>query len=88
MVGVATGKAIAQHSDFLRAVLRGRRMAVDYIYAHPDESAAIVAKAYDLDAAVAKAAIHNLIARGNVSKNRSSYGSPRHGPRFPNTVAW
>ena len=62
VVGVATGKAISQHGAFLRAVLRGRRLAVDYIYAHPDESAAIVAKAYDLDLTAAKAAIRNLIA--------------------------
>ncbi|MGZ5947838.1 MAG: ABC transporter substrate-binding protein, partial [Caulobacteraceae bacterium] len=40
VVGVATGKAVAQHGDFLRAVLKARRMAVEYMYAHPDESAA------------------------------------------------
>jgi NitT/TauT family transport system substrate-binding protein len=62
VVGVATGKAIAQHGDFLRAVLRGRRMAVEFMYAHPDEAAAIVAKAYSLDLPTAKAAIHNLTA--------------------------
>ncbi len=61
VVGVATGKAIAQHGDFLRAVLKARRMAVEYIYAHPDEAAAIVAKAYNLDPTVAKQAIHNLV---------------------------
>ena len=64
VVGVATGKAIAQHGAFLRAVLKARRMAVEYIYAHPDESAAIVAKAYNLDPAVARQAIHNLIRPG------------------------
>ena len=64
VVGVATGKAMAQNGEFLKAVLRGRRMAVEYIYAHPDESAAIVAKAYNLDLPTAKAAIHNLIAPG------------------------
>ena len=64
VVGVATGKAIAEHGDFLRAVLKARRMAVEYIYAHPDESAAIVAKAYNLDPGVAKQAVHNLIAPG------------------------
>jgi NitT/TauT family transport system substrate-binding protein len=64
VVGVATGKAIAQHGDFLRAVLKARRMAVEYIYAHPDESAAIVAKAYNLDPAVARQAIHNLVQPG------------------------
>jgi len=61
VVGVATGKAIAEHGAFLRAVLKARGMAVQYIYAHPDESAAIVAKAYNLDPAVAKQAIRNLI---------------------------
>jgi NitT/TauT family transport system substrate-binding protein len=64
VVGVATGKAIAQHGDFLRAVLKARRMAVEYIYAHPDESAAIVAKAYNLDPMVAKQAILNLTRAG------------------------
>jgi NitT/TauT family transport system substrate-binding protein len=64
VVGVATGKAIAQHGEFLRAVLKARRMAVEYIYAHPDEAAAIVAKAYNLELPVAKAAIRNLTAPG------------------------
>jgi NitT/TauT family transport system substrate-binding protein len=64
VVGVATGRAIAQHGDFLRAVLKARRMSVEYIYAHPGESAAIVAKAYGLDPAVARQAIDNLIKRG------------------------
>ncbi len=64
VVGVATGKAIAQHGDFLRAVLKARRMAVEYIYAHPDESAAIVAKAYNLDPMVARQAIGNLTRAG------------------------
>ena len=62
VVGVATGAAIAEHGDFLRAVLKARRMAVEYIYAHPDDAAVIVAKAYNLDPAVARQAIHNLIA--------------------------
>jgi NitT/TauT family transport system substrate-binding protein len=62
VVGVATGKAIATHGEFLKAVLRGRRMAVEFIYAHPDEAAAIIAKTYSLDLPVAKLAIHNLTA--------------------------
>jgi NitT/TauT family transport system substrate-binding protein len=62
VVGVATGKAIKQDGEFLKAVLRGRRMAVEFIYAHPDEAAAIVAKAYNIDLPVAKMAIHNLTA--------------------------
>ncbi len=34
---------------FLRAILRGRRKAVEFMYAHPDEAAAIVAEVYRLD---------------------------------------
>ena len=39
VVGVATGKAIAEHGDFLRAVLRARRKAVEFMYANPAEPA-------------------------------------------------
>ncbi|HET7886799.1 MAG TPA: ABC transporter substrate-binding protein [Bradyrhizobium sp.] len=60
VIGVATGKAIAEHGDFLRAVLRARRKAVEFMYAHPDEAGDIVAKVYDLDPAIARQAVHNL----------------------------
>jgi NitT/TauT family transport system substrate-binding protein len=60
VIGVATGKAIAQHGDFLRAVLRARRKAVEFMYANPDEAGDIVAKAYDLDPAIARQAVSNL----------------------------
>ena len=60
VIGVATGKAIAAKGDFLRGVLKGRRMAVEFMYAHPDEAGDIVAKAYDLDVGVARAAVRNL----------------------------
>jgi NitT/TauT family transport system substrate-binding protein len=62
VVGVATGKAIAEHGDFLRAVLRARREAVEFMYAHPDEAGDIVARAYDLDPAIARQAVRNLTA--------------------------
>jgi NitT/TauT family transport system substrate-binding protein len=60
VIGVATGKAIAEHGDFLRAVLRARRKAVEFMYAHPDEAGDIIAKAYDLDPTIARQAVHNL----------------------------
>ena len=62
VVGVATGRAIAEHGDFLRAVLRARREAVEFMYAHPDEAGDIVARAYDLDPAIARQAVRNLTA--------------------------
>ena len=62
VIGVATGKAIAEHGDFLRAVLRARRKAVEFMYANPDEAGDIVAKAYDLDPAIGRQAVRNLTA--------------------------
>ena len=62
-VGVATEKSIATQGNFLRAILRGRQKAVEYMYAHPDDAAAIVADAYHLDLAVSQHAIGDLIAK-------------------------
>jgi NitT/TauT family transport system substrate-binding protein len=61
VVGVTTGKAAASRGDFIRAVIRARRQAVDYMYANPDESGDIIAKAYNLEPAVARAALRNLL---------------------------
>jgi len=62
VVGVTTGKAAATRGDFLRAILRARREAVDFMYAHPNQAGDIVAVAYHLDPAVARSAVHNLTA--------------------------
>ena len=62
VIGVTTGEAAATKGDFIRAILRGRRRAVEFMSAHPDEAADIVAKAYNLDVEVAKSTIHNLVA--------------------------
>ena len=62
VVGVTTGKAAAARGDFIRAVIRARRQAVDFMYANPDESAGIIAKAYNLSTEVARSALKNLLA--------------------------
>jgi len=62
VIGVTTGEAAAAKGDFIRAILRGRRKAVEFMSAHPDEAADIVAKAYNLDVEVARSTIHNLVA--------------------------
>jgi NitT/TauT family transport system substrate-binding protein len=62
VIGVTTAEAAATKGDFIRAILRGRRKAVEFMYAHPDEAADIVAKAYNLDVEVAQSTIHNLVA--------------------------
>src|SRR6478736_2080126 len=61
VVGVTTGKAAAARGDFIRAVIRARRQAVDFMYAHPDEAAEIIAKAYNLSNDVTRSALKNLI---------------------------
>jgi NitT/TauT family transport system substrate-binding protein len=62
VIGVTTGEAAATKGDFIRAILRGRRKAVEFMSAHPDEAADIVAKAYNLDVEVTRSTIRNLIA--------------------------
>src|SRR3954467_7785238 len=62
VVGVTTGKAAASRGDFIRAVIRARRQAVDYMYANPDESADIIGKAYNLSSEVARNAVRSLLA--------------------------
>lgn len=73
VIGVTTAEAAATKGDFIRAILRGRRKAVEFMYAHPDEAAGIVAKAYNLDIDVAKSTIHNLVAP---SKSGVAYWGP------------
>jgi NitT/TauT family transport system substrate-binding protein len=73
VIGVTTAEAAATKGDFIRAILRGRRKAVEFTHAHPDEAAEIVAKAYNIDLDVAKSTIHNLVAP-------SKSGVPYWGP--------
>jgi NitT/TauT family transport system substrate-binding protein len=60
VVGVTTAKAAATRGDFLRAVLHGRRQAVEFIYANPDEAGAIIGRVYNLSPEVTTAAVRNL----------------------------
>ena len=62
VVGVAAGAPTPAKADFIKAVIRARRHAVTYMEQHPDEAGDIVAKVYNLEPPVARAAIHNLIA--------------------------
>jgi NitT/TauT family transport system substrate-binding protein len=62
VVGVTTTQHAAEKGDFLRAVLRARRKAVAFMYSNPDEAGDIVAKAYNLEPAVARAAVRALIS--------------------------
>ncbi|HEX5418670.1 MAG TPA: ABC transporter substrate-binding protein [Gammaproteobacteria bacterium] len=45
-VGVATGELIRKNPERLRAILAARRQAVQYLYAHPDQSAELLSPVY------------------------------------------
>jgi NitT/TauT family transport system substrate-binding protein len=60
VVGVTTVEAAATKGDFLRAIIRARRRAVNFMMEHQDEAGDIVAKAYNIDPAVGRSAVHYL----------------------------
>jgi NitT/TauT family transport system substrate-binding protein len=60
-VGITTTDFAATSGDKLRAIILARREGVQYIVDHPDESAAIVAKAYNGDPALYRTVIKHFI---------------------------
>jgi NitT/TauT family transport system substrate-binding protein len=60
-VAITTDEMIAKKPDKLRAVIEARRKGVDFLYANPKESAAILAKAYNLPPDVAASALNNIL---------------------------
>lgn len=73
VVGVTTSNMAAEKGDFIRAVIRARRKAVAFMYAHPDEAGDIVAKAYNLPPEIGRAAVTALV-------NANTDGIPYWGP--------
>jgi NitT/TauT family transport system substrate-binding protein len=60
VVGVATVEMMDKRGDFIRAVIRARRKAVQFMKDHPDEAGDIVAKQYNIEPEVARSAVRNL----------------------------
>jgi NitT/TauT family transport system substrate-binding protein len=60
-VGITTREFAKEHPDKLRAIIAGRRAAVEAIYADPDGAATILQKMWNFDPAIATAAVHNMI---------------------------
>jgi NitT/TauT family transport system substrate-binding protein len=60
VVGVVTGEAAKNRGDFIRAVIRARRKAVEFMIANPDEAGDIVAKPFNITPEVARNAVRNL----------------------------
>jgi NitT/TauT family transport system substrate-binding protein len=61
VVGVTTETQMKERPDFIRGVIRARRKAVQFMKANPDEAGDLVAKAYNIDKAVARSAVRNLV---------------------------
>jgi NitT/TauT family transport system substrate-binding protein len=61
VVGVTTTAAAEVRGDFLRAIIRARRKAVDFMAANTNEAGDIIARHYSLDSEVARSAVRNLI---------------------------
>jgi NitT/TauT family transport system substrate-binding protein len=63
VVGVTTGKAAKETPELIRAIVNGRRKAVEFMSTNLDESAQIIAKEYQMDAAAVRAVLKNLIEK-------------------------
>jgi NitT/TauT family transport system substrate-binding protein len=60
VVGVTTANMAAEKGDFIRAVIRARRKAVEFMHQNPDEAGVMVAKHYNIEPDVARSAVRNL----------------------------
>ncbi len=61
VVGIVTTEFAKAQPAKIRAIIAGRRAGVDFIYAHPKESAAIFAKVYNIPVTVAETAVQNMV---------------------------
>lgn len=62
VVGVALSGKMDEHGNFIRAVIRARRKAVEFMRTNPDEASAMIAKHYStIEPEFVKSTVHNLI---------------------------
>lgn len=60
VVGVTTANMAAEKGNFIRAVIRARRKAVEFMHQNPDEAAVLITKHYSIEPEVAKSAVRFL----------------------------
>ncbi len=72
-VGITTTEFARTGGDTLRALIEARREGVEYIKAHPDESADIVAKAYGGDAKTFREVFKHLLGFSYFGDGRLHY---------------
>jgi len=63
VVGVTTGRAMRENPNLIRAILAGRNKAVEFMNAHLDESAEIIAKEYRMEVRAVRNVLGNLIEK-------------------------
>lgn len=61
VVGVVSTANADAKADFIRAVIRARARAVDFMIKNPDEAGDIVAKVYNIEPAVGRSAVRFLV---------------------------
>jgi NitT/TauT family transport system substrate-binding protein len=66
VIGAATMTAMETQGEKLRAILRARRTAVKFIYANPNEAAAVLARVHRMDPNITRKAVNNLV-RGQIN---------------------
>jgi NitT/TauT family transport system substrate-binding protein len=59
VVGISTAKAMKEHPDTLKAIIRARRKGAEFMNQHPKEAAEIIASIYKMEPAVIENAIKN-----------------------------
>ncbi len=62
VVAVTTGPQAEKRGDFIRAIIRARRRAVEFMIANPDEAGDIVAKPWNITPENARAVVRFLTA--------------------------
>lgn len=60
-VGIVRTDYLQQHPEVIRGIITARRKAVEFIKAHPDEAAPIMAREYKISPEEAKSAIESVI---------------------------
>ncbi len=63
VVGLTTARAAKENPGLIRAIVAGRRKAVEFMQANLDESARIIATDHQMDAAAVRAVLGNLIEK-------------------------
>jgi NitT/TauT family transport system substrate-binding protein len=72
---IVTEEFAKSHPDKVRALIEGRREGVKFIEAHPDEAAAIVAKAYNMDEALLREVFRHFLQIGYWSEGAFDYAA-------------